>query len=94
MLILALEQAQYTWTTLAVLAVRPTSLTALEALLSGALEVISMMLEYGVKVWRNDFGIIQSCLSYGCNCTYPDALAWLQQAVGLVGFWPNHFFAD
>ena len=50
--ILVLALAQSTWIMLAALAVRLTSLTALEALLSAVHMATQKMLEYGVKVWR------------------------------------------
>ena len=53
MLILVLALGQSTWMMLAVLAVRPTSLTAPEALLSPVSAVTRRMLEYDVKVRKN-----------------------------------------
>ena len=50
--ILVLALGQSTWMMLAALAVRPTLLTALGALLSVVLVVTQKMQEYDVKVWR------------------------------------------
>ena len=50
--------AQSTWTVLAALVVRPTSLTAPEALLSAVLVVTKKMQECDVKVWLNGAQIL------------------------------------
>ena len=52
-LVLALALVQYIWIKLSALAVRLTSLTALEVLLLPVL-LSSPMQEYVVKVWRNN----------------------------------------
>ena len=87
--ILVLALVQSTWTMLAVLAVRPTSVTALEALLSVVLVVTQRMLECDVKVCTTlltkcnvDFSLINSVI-WSCSeeavYTY-----WLVQICSLV----------
>ena len=50
---LVLALAPYSWIMLAAVAMKANLLTALEALLSGAIEATQKTLEYGVKVGRN-----------------------------------------
>ena len=63
MLILVVALVQFTWMVLAVLVVKPTSLTALGALLSAASMATHRMLEFDVKVWINDKVMLYSVVT-------------------------------
>ena len=69
--ILDKELVKSTWMVLAALAMKPTSLTVLEALLLGALVATQKMLEYDVKVhWKTTFLIWAMPLLLQLSCGF------------------------